>query len=140
MNQQIEVVDEITKEDEQTIFHGLLEYNLARLEDKNPKDLGVYFRNDKNVIIAGLTAVTHGKWLSIKFLWVDESLRGQHMGEQLLKSAEQEAIKRGCQYAFVDTFDFQAPEFYTKYGYQEQFALENYPVTGKRFYYTKVLV
>lgn len=50
-----------------------------------------------------------------------------------------ETEKRNCKYVFLDTFSFQAPEFYKKYGYQEQFVLENYPLTGERYYYTKSL-
>ena len=42
--------------------------------------------------------------------------------------------------AFVDTFSFQAPAFYKKYGYREVFTLEEYPYTGKRHYYTKELL
>ena len=51
-----------------------------------------------------------------------------------------EARKRGCKYAFVDTFSFQAPTFYKNHGYREVFTLEEYPYTGKRHYYTKELL
>ena len=47
--------------------------------------------------------------------------------------------QRGCKYAFVDTFSFQAPAFYEKHGYREVFTLEDYPYTEKRHYYTKDL-
>ena len=47
--------------------------------------------------------------------------------------------QRGCKYAFVDTFSFQAPAFYEKHGYREVFTLEDYPYTEKRHYYTKAL-
>lgn len=66
-------------------------------------------------------------------------MRSQGVGSRILKQAEEEAKKRGCKYSFLDTFSFQAPEFYKKYGYKEQFALNNYPVTGKRYYFTKNL-
>ena len=52
------------------------------------------------------------------------------IGARLLKSAETEAKKRRCKYVFLDTFSFQAPDFYKKYGYQERFVLEDYPVKG----------
>lgn len=134
-----EITDNIKQEDEDVIFQGLLEYNLPRIEDKDPKDLGVYIRDDNGGIIAGLTGNTHGNWLTIKYLWVSEELRSQGVGSRILKQAEEEAKKRGCKYSFLDTFSFQAPEFYKKYGYKEQFALNNYPVTGKRYYFTKNL-
>ena len=133
------VTDKIKKQDEETIFQGLLEYNLARIEDKNPKDLGVYMKDEKGEMLAGLIGNTHGNWLTVKFLWVSEKLRGQSIGSQVLRKAEETAKERGCKYAFLDTFSFQAPEFYKKYGYKEQFTLEEYPVKGKRYYFAKTL-
>ena len=133
------ITDEIKKQDEETIFQGLLEYNLARIEDKNPKDLGVYLQDEKGEMLAGLIGDTHGNWLTVKFLWVSEKLRGQSIGSKILGKAEEIAKERGCKYAFLDTFSFQAPEFYKKYGYKEKFALEEYPVKGKRYYFTKTL-
>ena len=95
--------------------------------------------NESGEITAGLIGSTHGNWLSVKYLWVSESLRGQRIGSQLLETAEQAAKERGCKYSFLDTFSFQAPEFYQKHGYREVFALEQYPISGKRFYFTKTL-
>ena len=134
-----EITDEIKKQDEDIIFQGLLKYNLERIEDKNPKDLGVYFHDEMGNKVAGLIGNTHGNWLFIKFLWVSEELRGQNIGSNILDKAEQEARERGCKYSFLDTFSFQAPEFYKKHGYIERFTLDNYPVTGKRYYFTKSL-
>ncbi|MDO5516132.1 MAG: GNAT family N-acetyltransferase [Clostridium sp.] len=134
-----QVTDNINKEDEEAIFKGLLEYNLSRIEDKNPKDLGVYMHDDKGNIIAGLIGNTHGNWLFVKYLWVSRELRMQSIGSKLLNQAEKTAKERGCKYSFLDTFSFQAPEFYKKYGYKKVFALENYPLTGKRYYFTKIL-
>lgn len=134
-----EVTDHINEEDKEMIYKGLLEYNLARIEDKNQKELGVYLHNEAGEKLAGLIGDTHGNWLFVKFLWVSEKLRGQSIGSQMLMKAEEIAKERGCKYAFLDTFSFQAPLFYKKYGYNEVFALEEYPVTGKRYYFTKTL-
>lgn len=134
-----EITDKITKEDENIIFKGLLEYNLARIEDKNPRDLGIYLQDEAGQKIAGLIGNTHGNWLLIKFLWVSEELRGQNIGSNILSQGENIAKERGCKYSFLDTFSFQAPEFYKKHGYKEAFVLENYPIVGKRYYFTKTL-
>lgn len=101
--------------------------------------MAVYLRDERNNIIAGLIGNTHGNWLTVKYLWVNEKLRGQKLGSNLLKKAEEEAKLRGCKYVFLDTFSFQAPEFYKKHNYKEVFALDEYPVTGKRYYFTKEL-
>ena len=135
----LEITDQIQEQDQKAIFSGLLEYNLARIEDQHPQDLGIYVRNESGEITAGLIGSTHGNWLSVKYLWVSESLRGQRIGSQLLETAEQTAKERGCKYSFLDTFSFQAPEFYQKHGYREVFTLEHYPISGKRFYFTKTL-
>ena len=139
MNYKLEITNKIQKEDEEYIFNELLKYNLEHLEDKKPKDLGIYIKDEEGTIIAGIIGYTHGNWLTIKFLWVQEAIRKEGLGSKLLKGAEEEATKRGCQYVFLDTFSFQAPLFYKKHGYKEQFALEKYPITGERYYYTKKL-
>lgn len=133
------ITDKIEEQDKETIFQGLLEYNLAKIEDKNPKDLGVYLEDETGKKIAGLIGDTHGNWLSIEFLWVSEELRGENIGSKILKQAEETAKERGCKYVFLDTFSFQAPTFYKKQGYKEVFKLEEYPITGKRHYFTKTL-
>lgn len=134
-----EITDAISEQDHKSIYEGLLRYNLERLEDKSPKDLGVFLKDDHGNIIAGLTGTTHGNWLLIKFLWVGESLRGRHIGSDILQQAEEKARERGCKFAFLDTFSFQAPLFYLKHGYREVFALEEYPLIGKRHYFKKNL-
>ena len=134
-----EITDHIDENSQREIFEGLLSYNLEHLEDKSPKDLGIYLKDETGKIVAGLIGNTHGNWLSVKFLWVSESLRGKNIGSELLQQAEKTAIERGCKFVFLDTFSFQAPDFYRKHGYQDAFVLEEYPVTGKRYYFIKNL-
>ena len=54
--------------------------------------------------------------MKISFLWVSPQERRQGRGRQLLLMAEAEARKRGCSNATLNTFSFQAPEFYRKFG------------------------
>lgn len=133
------VTDAISEQDKEAVFQSLLEYNLARIEDKNPKDLGVFLHNEAGRKTAGFIGDTHGNWLTVKYLWVSDELRGQGVGSRILEQAEETARQRGCKYVFLDTFSFQAPEFYRRHGYREAFTLEEYPLTGKRHYFTKVL-
>lgn len=133
------ITDEITEQDETEIFQQLLQYNLARIEDKNSRKLGIYLEDETGKKLAGLIGATHGNWLEIKYLWVDDALRGTGIGSKVLSQAESTAKARGCLYVFLDTFDFQAPGFYQKHGYQQVFVREQYPLSGKRYYFTKAL-
>ncbi len=133
------VTDKIEEKDRNEIFEGLLRYNLARLEDKHPRDLGIYIEDGSGKKIAGLIGHTHGNWLTVSYLWVVEAQRKNGIGSRLLMQAEDIARERGCRFVFLDTFSFQAPDFYRKHGYEEVFALEQYPLTGERYYYTKKL-
>ena len=122
-------------------IHGMLkEYNLSRREASANVPIGVFFEDETGQKLAGLTGETFGNWLCIQYLFVSEQLRGQKIGSKMLEAAEAEARKRSCKYVFVDTFSFQAPTFYKNHGYREVFALEEYPYTGKRHYYTKKLL
>ncbi|MBE5870988.1 MAG: GNAT family N-acetyltransferase [Lachnospiraceae bacterium] len=121
------------------IHKMLKEYNLSKREKSEDIPLGIYLEDENGNKQAGLTADIFGNWLCIHYLFVSERLRGHGVGKELVVAAENEAIMRGCKYSFVDTFSFQAPEFYSKLGYKEVFSLQEYPYTGARYYYTKEL-
>ena len=114
-------------------------YNRSKREAAESEPLNLYVEDDSGQLMAGLVAETFGNWLEIEYLFVKEDLRGQGIGSQLLQQAESEAKKRNCRFAFVNTYQFQAPAFYQKYGYKEVFTMKDYPYTGQRHYYQKEL-
>ena len=114
-------------------------YNQSKRESSKSEPLNIYVEDEQGNLLAGLAAETFGNWLEIEYLYVSEDLRGKGIGSEILNRAEQEARERKCKYSFVNTFQFQAPDFYKKHGYKEVFALKEYPYTGERYYYTKDL-
>lgn len=133
------MTDEPRQEDIDAILNKLKNFNLAHIELAEVKPLAIFVTDEKAEIIGGISAETHGNWLKIFYLWVDENIRDQKVGSKLLLDAETEAISRGCKYSFLDTFGFQARDFYLKAGYREVFTLEEYPIFGKRHYMVKQL-
>jgi len=134
------ITDNPKEEDIKIILNNLIQYNLSHIELKEVKPLAIFVNDENSNQIGGISAETHGNWLEISFLWVDENLRGEKVGSKLLKDVEAEALKRGCKYSFVNTFSFQAKDFYLKSGYKEVFTLEEYPLTSKRHYFVKQLI
>ena len=114
-------------------------YNQSKREPSKSEPLNIYVEDEQGNLIAGMVAETFGNWLEIEYLYVQEDFRGQGIGSNILNRAEKEARERKCNYSFVNTYQFQAPDFYKKHGYEEVFALKEYPYTGERYYYTKAL-
>ena len=70
---------------------------------------------------------------------VDERHRGQQLGSLLLRKVEAEAKSMGASLSRLDTFDWQAKDFYLKQGYEVFGILEGCPEGHKRYYLKKVL-
>lgn len=127
---------EIPQED-QIIRAGLEKHSKEKAaQQRKPHNIVLKMGND---IKGGLTATIIGNTLHIKLLWVDDSLRGKGFGKQITQHAEAEAIKRGCNQAFVDTASYQAPEFYIACGYAETARIIDYYAGYDRIFYKKDL-
>ena len=132
-------LENIDSQKSQIIGDLIRSYNLSKREVAESEPLNLYVEDEHGEIMAGLVAETFGNWLEIEYLFVKDDLRGQGIGSQLLQRAESEVKKRNCRFAFVNTYQFQAPGFYQKQSYKEVFTLKDYPYTGQRQYYQKDL-
>jgi GNAT superfamily N-acetyltransferase len=114
-------------------------YNVERTQIADGTDVAIFVRDTDGTILAGLYGWTWGGCLEIESLWVHESLRGKGYGSELLRTAEQTALARGCRLALLDTHSFQAPAFYLKRGYAIFGVLDDYPVGYQKYYLKKPL-
>jgi GNAT superfamily N-acetyltransferase len=132
---QIKVEDSPAPEDIQTLCNNLYEFNAAQTGQPG-QFITVFMRDDERQIAGGAHGWTAFGWLHIDVLWVKEGLRQKGLGRQLLEATETEAKRRGCKFAELETFSFQAPEFYKKNGYTVFAELEQ--VAGEhRWYFLK---
>ncbi|MEV2192865.1 N-acetyltransferase [Streptomyces phaeochromogenes] len=91
-------------------------------------------------VAGGLVGHTWAGWLHVTYLWVDERHRGAGLGSHLLSHAEQLACtSRGCRSSRLETWDFQAPAFYRKQGYEVVCEIPNYPPGITEYTLTKRL-
>ncbi|MFC4498636.1 MULTISPECIES: GNAT family N-acetyltransferase [Streptomyces] len=91
-------------------------------------------------LAGGLVGHTWTTWLHIAHLWVDERHRGRGLGTRLLTEAEHIAAhSRGCHRARLETWDFQAPDFYRRLGYKVACVIEDYPPGVTEYTLTKRL-
>jgi GNAT superfamily N-acetyltransferase len=116
------------------------EHNVNKTGVTDGRELALTVRDDADQIAAGIYGWTWAGWLEIRYLWVREDRRGQGLGRELLRAAEQEAIARGSRYALLDSYSFQAPGFYQKFGYQVFGKLTDFPGPHQRYYLWKQLI
>jgi len=121
------------------IGRGISTYNTEQAGDDNYQHLCFALHGPDQEIVGGVIAATYWDWLYIDLLWVKKELRGRGYGHRLLTLAEQEARQRGARNAYLDTFSFQAPEFYKGHGYRVYGELEEFPTGHQRYFLTKEL-
>lgn len=110
----------------------------AHLQDCHNEPLEIILK-DHDKIIGGLLGRSIWGTLQIQFLAVDEQYQKQGLGKKLILEAERVAIERQCHYITVDTFSFQAPEFYKALGYNVFAEEEDFPLGFSRYYLRKKL-
>lgn len=118
---------------------GLHEYNMETAGDDDGGRIALVLYAPDRSIAGGLIGATHWGWLSIDLMFVREDLRGRGHGRRLLQAAEDEARRRGATRAYLDTFTFQAPDFYAAQGYRVFGELPDFPAGHRRLYMTKKL-
>jgi GNAT superfamily N-acetyltransferase len=118
---------------------GLMAFNESRVGPAQVQRVAVYLRDSQDQIRGGLVGFLAWQWLSVEWLWVDESLRGQGYGSSLLDQGEVLARDAGCIGARLDTYEFQAKPFYEKRGYIVFGVLEGYPANTRTYYLQKSL-
>ncbi|MBV9018781.1 MAG: GNAT family N-acetyltransferase [Alphaproteobacteria bacterium] len=126
-------------EDREAIDEALGAYNAPFLADDRYSYFGVFVRDKDRRIQAGLVGNCYAGWLFVNLLWVHADLRRHGVGQALLAEAERHAVQFGCHSAWLDTFSFQGPQFYPKFGYRE-FARLDYPPGHERIFFRKRLV
>jgi GNAT superfamily N-acetyltransferase len=89
--------------------------------------------------VGGLVGWTSFSYLHVNLLYLPDTLRGAGLGSQVMALAEEEAIRRGCHGAWLDTFSFQARGFYERLGYTVFGAIADFPPGHSRYFLKKDL-
>lgn len=136
------IIEPANIESSKKIIDGINEYNLSKVPALGQTwvPLDFVIKDDNGVEIAGiLSGIGYWKGLEIRILWVKEDYRKAGLGTHLLSHVENIAIENGVTFSMLDTFDFQAEEFYIKNGYKVVGEIKNFPPGHKRIYLSKKL-
>lgn len=127
---------------EADLLHNKMDaFNAKQLSFKGEVEVLLdYVIKDNDVVIAGIRSCFYlNECLSINVLFVDEEYRHQGLGTLLLNKVETQATAMGAKLVHLDTFDFQAKDFYLTHGYEIFGSIQDCPKGYKRYYLKKNL-
>ncbi|UFN50606.1 GNAT family N-acetyltransferase [Roseomonas sp. OT10] len=136
----LELTDAAPPEARDAVLAPLMAFNLEQAGPPQMRPLAVLLRDEEGMIQGGLWGRTGWSWLFVELLVVPDPHRGRGLGTALLRQAEEEALRRGCVGAWLDTFSFQAPGFYLRQGYEIVGTIRGYPPGHSRHFLRKRLV
>lgn len=97
-------------------------------------------RSIDGTVIGGALARRWGTCSEIQQLWVDPAHRSHGIGREIVRRIERQAREHGCTLLFLETFSFQAPEFYRRAGYEVACEFQGFPDGVSKFIMRKKLV
>ena len=124
-------------EERNRIIDPLIAYNETKAGPRNSKEFTFAVHSETGEFVGGLLGSTHWNHFFVSAVFVDQRYRRAGIGRELLKRAEALALEQGCHAICLDTFDFQAPEFYEKLGFDVFGKLEDYRPGHQRYYLVK---
>ncbi|MGB4590081.1 MAG: GNAT family N-acetyltransferase [Clostridiaceae bacterium] len=135
------VIEECTSEESDFIVNGIVDYNSTKVPfTQEPSFISInrVIKGASGDIKAGITSMLYcWNCLYIDVLWVREESRKEGYGSALLLEVEKLAKEKGCTLIHLDTFDFQAKEFYLKHGFEVFGILDDCPIEHQRYYLKK---
>ncbi|CDN73961.1 GNAT family N-acetyltransferase [Elizabethkingia anophelis] len=135
----LEINSVITEHTNEVITNFLNQYNQERsvsFEDEINEDVEIVM-HDGEKIVGGIIGRSLWGTLEIKRLAVHPDYRNKGIGSKLIYAAETEAKKRKCSYLSLNTFSYQAPEFYEKLGFIKIGTEKDFPRGFSRYFYQK---
>jgi len=128
-----------TAADRDGILAPLIAYNDRLAGPSGFKLLALLLRDQAGKTIGGLWARSVYDWMYVELLAVPDVLRRQGVGSDLMRCAEAAARERGCVGLWVDTYGFQAPDFYVRLGFEMFGTLDDHPRGSGRYFFRKRL-
>lgn len=117
----------------------LYAFNVEATGIADGQSFGLFLCGPDGAVIGGACGWSWGDTCYLQYLFVPAELRNQGHGTRLMRSIEQHALTRSCRQIVLGTHDFQAPEFYRKFGFEVTGAVEDYPRGHRSFTMVKKL-
>ena len=127
---QIEFMIEPKESIKQDIFDGLHAFNMKVFPHEDSVDVACVLTGDQGEFYGGLFGEIYTNTLFVKYFWINELKRESGRGREIFTIAEAKVKTMGVTDIYLDTFSFQACEFYLKLGFKEVGRYSGFPMAG----------
>ncbi len=138
----IELEQNISSEDKNKIYQGLLAHNVEETGlplEKISTNRFAFVVKQNGFIQAGLVGSVSYTSAFFDILWVDKSIRKMGLGLELLRRGEEYAKSNNCTIVFLNTLTSGNVKFYEKAGYVFEFERPGYLGKHAMRYFRKAL-
>jgi GNAT superfamily N-acetyltransferase len=133
----LEVTARPSAADRHAVGRGLGAYNREAFGRLRGSPRWILARDAAGTVQGGAKCEVAWGWVYVDWLWVADGLRRQGLGGRLLAAAEALAREEKCLGVHLNTWSFQAPDFYRKHGFAEVGRVEDMPPGATRYWFAK---
>ncbi len=139
MNVTIESYDAHPSAECGAVDEGIGQFNDAAAPLHEVKPLVCLARSEDKSVVGGAVGRRWGTCVELQQLWVAEGRRAEGVGSILMSAFEKLACSHGCKSIFLETFSFQALDFYLKLGYSVAYENSLFPHGIVKYHMVKSL-
>jgi GNAT superfamily N-acetyltransferase len=134
----IALAETLAPQARRTVVDVIEAFNDAATGRPEPsRPVAILLRDGVGDVQGGAWGVSYYDWLFVDLLYLPEALRGQGWGARIMRAVEREAVRRGCVGVWLDTMDFQAPDFYPRFGFRPFAQITDFTNGHSRIWFSK---
>ncbi len=126
--------------DHKILYDTLVDFEAEKAGPPEITPVAILLKDGDGRTVGGLWGNSVFRWLVVELFIVPERFRHLGLGTKIMMEAEAIARQRGCIGMWLDTYSFQAPDFYRKLGFEIFGQVDDHPPGEARIFMRKSLL
>lgn len=123
----------------ETIYEGFKDHDIEKTGTSGIEEPICFYIEAKGKIVSSIVCRLFWGALHIKYVYTHKEHRNNGHASSIMKEVMSFAEKNKCPFAFIETMNFQAPEFYKKFGFEVEFERSGFSQNTSFLYLRKWL-
>lgn len=130
--------DKLSDKMKEIIYDGFKEHAVEKCGvSLLSESTSFYITNSKKEVLSVIVCSLFWGALHIKYVWTHKNYRKKGYASKLMEEIFAFAKEHNCPFAYVETMNFQAPDFYKKFGFKIELERKGYAKNSSLYYMKK---